>query len=197
MKLGWLMVVEFETNVTTECWDEHLFNCGANNTGARTMDEIANRFQGRGIYRGDEEYLTIGEAEEEYDLDIIGSGKTRVVIELPDKWSYGDTDCIAKIQWDPHYHQTSAEIHTWENADGRVAALLAPVLDSSEMRNWLIMPKAEMYQDLTIKETGGIVKKLRSELTKLGVKSSDIRRANVGRIAGRDVVIDYGNLKLG
>lgn len=189
-------MVEFETNVTTEYWDEHLFDCGATKTGARKMDEIANRFQGRGMYREDEEYLTIQDAEDEYNLDIIGSGQTRVVINLPDGWSYGDTDCVAKIQWDPNYHQTSAEIHIWENAGGRVGALLAPVLDYSEFKNWLIMPRAEMYTDLTIKETGKIVKKLRRKLRNLDVKSSDIRRANVGRIEGRDVVIDYGNLKL-
>ena len=91
--------------------------------------------------------------------------------------------------------QTANEIDVWENASGRVAALLAPILDFSELKQWLIMPKAERYTGLTIKETSKIVKKLRQWLTESGYKSTDIRRANVGRIEGRDVVIDYGNLK--
>jgi hypothetical protein len=187
-------MVDFEMNVTREAWDERLFNCEATREGARMMDEIARRYQGE-MLRPDEEILTIQETEEQYPVDIIGTGKTRVVIDMPDSWHTGTTDCIAKIQWDPHYHQTSGEIGIWENANGSTAALLAPILDHSEMRQWLIMPRAERYTDITIKEAGRISDKLRDLLRDQGYQASDIRRANVGRIEGRDVVIDYGNLR--
>jgi len=187
-------MVEFEINVTQEYWDEALFDCQATRTGSQKMEEIARRFQGESM-RPDEEYLTIDDAEEEYNLDIIGTGKTRVVINLPENWVTGTGDCIAKIQWDPTYHQTAGEIQTWNNASGSTAALLAPVLDHSEYKQWLIMPRAERYTDLSVKETGRISDKLRDGLRDQGYRAQDIRRANVGRVMGRDVVIDYGVLR--
>lgn len=188
-------MVEFETNITTEYWDEDLFDCEATKEGARRMTEIAQRFQGLSQPHFDEEYLTINEAKEEYGLEVISSGQARVVIELPEEWGTGHTDCIAKIQWDPHYQQTHAEIEMWQNVNGRQAALLAPLLDWSVTYEWLIMPRATMYDDLTAKEAGNIVRTLRRKLRDVGLSGTDIRRANVGRIEGRDVVIDYGNLK--
>jgi len=188
-------MVEFKKNVTTEYWDESLFDCEATREGARMMDEISRRYQGHRT-RPDEEPLVIQDTEDQYPVEIINTGKTRVVIDMPDEWHTGTTDCIAKIQWDPHYHQTSREINVWENASGRVGALLAPILDSSDMAQWIIMPRAEFYTSLTPKEIGDIVRELKGKLRELLPKATDIRRGNVGRIEGRDVVIDYGTLKL-
>lgn len=188
-------MVEFTSNVTTQYWEEDQFDCEATSEGNRKMNEIARRYQGRGM-REDEEYLTIQDSEEEYGLDIIGSGKTRVVINMPERWTTGETDCIAKIQWDPTYHQTDKEIWVWENANGKQAALLAPLLDWSEMSNWLMMPKAERYTGISQKEIGRMVRGLRNRLGEVGFRAQDIRRANVGRVDGRDVVIDYGQLEL-
>jgi len=187
-------MVDFDINVTQEYWEEDQFDCEVTREGARRMDEIARRYQGINL-RPDEEVLTIDESIEEYDLSYIGSGKTRVVINVPPEWMNGRGDCIAKIQWDPNYHQTAQEIDIWENANGRAAALLAPVVDRSEMKQWLLMPRAERYTGLSVKEAGRISRQLREGLQDEGYQASDIRRANVGRIDGRDVVIDYGSIK--
>lgn len=184
-------MVDFNINVTQDYWQEDQFNCQATREGARKMEEIARRYQGERL-RPDEDILTIQQSEEEYNLDIIGSGKTRVAINLPESWSTGTTDCIAKIQWDPTRHQTAREIDIWENASGRTAALLAPILDRGEMKQWLIMPRAERYTQLTVREAKRIAKTLRTKLQDQGYRASDIREANIGRIDGRDVVIDYG-----
>lgn len=188
-------MVDFKQNVTTEYWDETLFDCEATREGAREMNEIARRYQARRL-RPDEEPLVIHDTEEEYGAEIISSGDARVVVDMPEHWHTGDGNCIAKIQWDPNYQQTANEIHIWNNANGRVGGLLAPVLDHSEMSQWLIMPEAELHTGLTSKELGDMVRKLRKELRNLGVKVQDVRRANVGRVEGRDVVIDYGVMQL-
>jgi len=180
-------------NVTTEAWEESLFDCEATSKGKRQMDEMARRYQAQRLLP-DEEPLVIQDTEDEYGVEVIGSGKTRVVIDLPDKWHRGTSDCIAKIQWDPHYHQTSGEITVWENANGRTAALLAPILDHSDMNQWLIMPEATLHTELTVKQTSTISSKLQNKLSDQGYRASDIRAANVGRIMNRDVVIDYGQL---
>jgi len=187
-------MVDFDINVTQDYWEEGLFDCEATREGANKMNEIARRYQAENL-RPDEALLTIDDSKEEYGLDVIGTGKTRVVINLPPAWHTGTTDCIAKIQWDPTRHQTAREIDIWENANGRTAALLAPILDRSELKQWLIMPEAEMYTDLTVRESGRIADKLRDKLQDQGYQASDIRRANIGRIDGRDVIIDYGVIR--
>jgi len=188
-------MVDFKRNVTTEYWDETLFDCEATRTGERQMNELARRYQARRL-RPDEEPLEIQKTEEQYGAEVLGSGQSRVVIDMPDKWHSGTSDCIAKIQWSPVYQQTAQEIDVWQNANGRVGALLAPLLDWSEMKQWAIMPRAELYTSLSAKVTGDIVRELRNELRNLRVQTTDLRRENVGRVEGRDVVIDYRGLKV-
>jgi len=192
--IGARKMVNFKKNVTTEYWDEGLFDCEATREGARMMDELARRYQGLHL-REDQEPISIQDSEDEYPIEVIGSGQTRVVIYMPDEWYTGTGDCIAKIQWDPHHRQNSREIDIWDNANGRMAGLLAPILDWSEMDQWLIMPEAETYRSLNAKEAGDIVRSLESKLKDMGVRTTDIRRGNIGRIEGRDVVIDYGSMK--
>lgn len=182
-------------DITTAPWSEDDFDCSATRTGARQMDEISRKFQGRSVGGKVPEILTIDEAEEEYNLDIIGVGKTRVVIDVEDDWVTGNTDCIAKLQWDSTYHQNSHEIMIWENANGSQAALLTPILDSAESMNWLIMPKVEGFRGMSAKKAGKIVRGIVEKMRKVGFVTQDVRRANVGVLNGRGVVLDYGSVR--
>jgi len=181
-------------NVSVEPWDESLFNCSATDKGDREMREMALRFQGRSNF--DEDYITINEAVDIYDITYINKGQSRVVIELPDDWVSADNNCIAKIQWDPNFQQNFAEFEIWKELNGRQAALVNPILDSGASKQWLIFPEAKMHTDLTVKQTSRIVKKLRRELRNLGIATTDLRRANVGKVMGRDVAIDYAGFQL-
>jgi hypothetical protein len=187
-------MVNFDSiNVTTEYWDEDLFHCEATDKGGRLMDEMSARLQG--IRTGHQkEYMSIREVEDMYGVKIIGEGIARIVIEIPDSWHTGGKDCVAKIQWDEEYQQMASEIEVWKSANGRVAALLAPMLDWSELSFWGIMPKAELHNDIKPNKSRKIVRKIRKGLRDSGATSKDVRRANVGRIEGRDVLIDYADV---
>lgn len=180
-------------NITTEPWDERLFDCELTREAQRTLDEIARRVKGRNL-QPDVEPLPTNDVEDEYDVEIIGSGHSRIVLELPDSAWKVNGDCVVKVQWTTVYRQTAAEIDVWENAGGRLAALLAPILQRSEYKHWSVMPKATRHGDLKPSERREISRELTAELRSLGYRSGDIRPANIGRINGRDVIIDYADV---
>jgi len=197
-------MVEFSQNITTEFWDETLFNCEISRTGRQELREIARHWLVDGFdqRRNQEEtieYWSIDKAIERFDLELLGTGKTRVVVYPPDRWlSQGNPqECVVKIQWDEYRHQNFNELQVWKEANGRQAAILNPVLDEEEIRaNWLLVPKADNYRNIKTSTVHQIANKLRGKATELGMKARDVRAGNVGRVEGRDVIIDYGQLQI-
>lgn len=182
-------------NITHEFWDEDLFDCEATNKGARTMADISEMFRGQEGFGGEIRHMTIDEAFERYDMELVGQGHARLVVVPPDDWVTGSTECIAKLQWSPSSLQNRQEIHIWTNVNGRQAALLAPVLDYDMSGSWLLMPKAETSWDIPMNELLDMESEMRSELRARGFSTHDIDLRNIGRVEGRDVMIDYGTLE--
>lgn len=183
-----------ESRVVENYWDETLLDCRATVEGRRVMDEISMRLQGLSEAYG--EFLSVNDAEKEYNLDIIDKGSSRIVINPNDGWVSGRTECIAKIQWDETFDQNSSEISKWEEMNGRKAALVAPILDHSKRNFWLIMPKAELTWGIDPDVAKEILNDLSRKMRQVGLTSGDVRRANIGRVEGRDVVIDYADFRV-
>lgn len=187
-------MVEFSSNITTSAWDEALFDCRMTSKGKDLADEINRRFLEAEEGQSYKEELSISKVPQEYGGELLGSGISRMAYDPPEDWTTGSSDCILKIQWDSFGNQNANEIALWQNANGRQAAILNPVLEYGGMRGWLLVPKAESYTNVPIADLKEMVKTLRRTARDVGFVTDDVRMANVGRVEGRDVITDYGTL---
>lgn len=190
-------MVEF--NIGEDYWERDMFDCSLNRTGKRQLDELARRLQGEPPYTEEDQMWSINEGLERMGIESIASGAARVVVELKDSWLSGGTpeDCIAKVQWDRHYRQNFNEVQVWENANGRQASLLLPIIEHEEsVANWILVPRAKTVFDMDPIERRNTVKEIRNKARDAGFKTKDIRGANVGILRGRGVIIDYGVMSI-
>jgi len=115
-----------------------------------------------------------------------------LVVKPPESWWDENTGCVVKVQWNQKSGQTYNEIRVWEDAPGGLAALLAPILQHSEFYEWVVMPEAKGYESFKPGKRKSVARALRSKMNSLGYRARDVSSANIGRIEGRDVIVDYG-----
>lgn len=142
----------------------------------KEQDECRMKFPNgcpRGLERG---IMAEGGAE------FVGAGISRS--------AYSFDGCIVKV---PHTNDglidNKTEAETYKALPDAVKDHFAPVEDVDPDGRWVIMPFVERA---TKRGRDILAEALRQDIEKKGVRCTDIRGENVGRLEGRPVVFDYG-----
>lgn len=186
-------MVEINYNIAENYWSKDRFNATVKRRYADELNTIGQKLQG--IHP--DIILEAQELEERYNVTLVGKGNSRIVIEPDPKWINGDhNDVVLKLQWSQHVNQNFSEVKVWQNADGKTASMLAPVLDHDEsMYLWELQAKTNTAQSLNLRQKRQAVREIRNKLRDTGYSPRDIQPRNIGTIDNRVVIHDYGMLE--
>lgn len=149
-------------------------------------------------------------SRKELDLQYIGCGlgrctyefKSGCVVKFARSGRRGQfQEIVGHTPWWAKPNLTGEDQNTYEVAsysvtEDKIKDLLVPIVAHSPVKQykWIVLPKVETHNQEDFDECEGtrIADRLENELEERGAKCEDVHYNNVGRLIGRDVLLDYG-----
>lgn len=159
--------------------------CSLTKTGREVAEELTHRLWEVELTREFDRRSECEEYAAAHGLRKIGHGAKRAVYALADDLVEGASDPVLKVAYAfTGYYEIRSEGVWWEEMPDRSRDCFTPVWEYG--RGWLLTARAET--DVTDED----VRELEAALDEVGWIGEDLKPANVGKLEGRPVLVDYG-----